>query len=322
MKIDSIKTKVDGVWKTASIGHVKVDGIWKPVNSVYVKINGQWSAMATSSDSGIFVDLFLFAGDQLSTFQVVKGGIYDISFIVSGQEGDQKYIIYDGGTPIEFKLTETKSSFIVKRAGISGNDISGISSNLDGVRNTVDSTPSVVFTKSTFKISYPYNAKVRKAGEIIAPAIMAWPIELNTDGEIKVTIMACIFEFREDFVYDDATYKKRIAIQKFIAEMWITVPDTGHTSSILPYLTDDSGLEYNVVGEAVIVTNNMPAIMYGDYRFRYTTENGQYLYSPTTTYAEDQDGEILSPPPTVPLYRIISDRIIDTKTGQDVSKIS
>lgn len=42
MKIESIKTKVNGEWKTADLSHVKVNGTWKDVDTVYVKINGTW----------------------------------------------------------------------------------------------------------------------------------------------------------------------------------------------------------------------------------------------------------------------------------------
>ncbi len=38
----SIKVKVNGVWKNASNVYVKINGIWKQAEKIYVKVNGVW----------------------------------------------------------------------------------------------------------------------------------------------------------------------------------------------------------------------------------------------------------------------------------------
>lgn len=42
MRIDYIKTKVNGSWKPAAISYVKVNGSWKNVTTMWMKISGEW----------------------------------------------------------------------------------------------------------------------------------------------------------------------------------------------------------------------------------------------------------------------------------------
>lgn len=53
MRIDYIKTKVNGEWKSAKINYIKVNGTWKQVTTIWTKISGNWVSFQNLNKSNI-----------------------------------------------------------------------------------------------------------------------------------------------------------------------------------------------------------------------------------------------------------------------------